>query len=306
MTVDYHTCETFAKGFDAHFEAHPGDDLVVMESASYGGGDRLVDLVEERGGTLDVVENALFLCNRETWNSYADGREPPYRHEAFYRHVRRETGYLMADGEPVGVEWNFDDQNRETPPDDYDPPEPPRYEPDDLTRAVSEWVRDEFAGPYDEGGHDWADPEPFCWPVTREQALDALDRFLEDRLAAFGPYQDAMLADEWAMHHSLLSAAINVGLLHPAEVVERAIQSATERDDVPLNSLEGFVRQVIGWREFVRHVYRETMPDPRRRINWRRASPCPSSTGPGTPRWLASRMSSTAFGNGATATTSSG
>ncbi|WP_255149624.1 cryptochrome/photolyase family protein [Halorarius halobius] len=261
VAVEYHTCETFAEGFGAHFGAHPADHLVVMEPASHGAGDRLTDLVEARGGTLEVVKNDLFLCDRDRWRAYAGDREPPYRHEAFYRHMRRETGYLMADGDPVGGEWNYDEQNRETPPAEYEPPAPPCYEPDETTREVSEWVRETFDGPYAEGGHDWADPEPFRWPVTREAALDALDRFVDDRLAMFGPYQDAMVRDEWALHHSLLSAAINVGLLHPAEVVETVLEATREREDVPLNSVEGFVRQVVGWREFTRHVYRETMPD---------------------------------------------
>lgn len=200
-----------------------------------------MELVEARGGSLTVVENDLFPCAREMWRFYAGDTDPPYRHEEFYRMMRRETGYLMDGEDPVGGEWNDDDQNRETPGTDYDPPAPPRYDPDERTQAVSEWVRAEFAGPYEEHGNDWADPEPFFWPGTREQALDALDAFVTHRLTAFGPYQDAILDDEWALNHSLLSAAINVGLLHPREVVETALDAAAAQD-VPLNSLEGFIR----------------------------------------------------------------
>jgi deoxyribodipyrimidine photolyase-related protein len=273
-TVSYHQVETFGDGFDRHFQAHPGDDLVAMDPAGYRAGDRLRELVRQRGGTLELVPDERFCCGPEAFDRWADGADR-LRHEDFYRHRRRETGYLMEDGDPVGGEFNFDDRNRDPAPPDYDPPDPPRYNPDEVTREVVEWVDEAFAGGYAEPpyGGDWADPEPFRWPVTRADALDALDRFCEQRLASFGPYQDAMVDGEWSMHHSLLSAAMNVGLLRPGEVIERAIDAARERsggdlvgvatpeDGVPIHSLEGFVRQVLGWREFLRHVYRREMPD---------------------------------------------
>lgn len=261
--VEYLQAETFGEAFESYFAAHPGDSLVVMRPSSDGAARRLERLVDRAGGSLEVVSNELFLCSREAFERWSDGRSRPYRHEDFYRFMRRKTGYLLEDDEPVGGEWNLDDQNRETPGAEYDPPAPPRYEPDERTREVAAWVHEEFAGGYDHQpyGGDWADPETFRWPVTRADALDALDRFLEDRLADFGPYQDAMLEDEWAMNHALLAAPLNLGLLHPAEVVEAAIERYQADPDVPLNSIEGFLRQVIGWREFVRGVYREAMPD---------------------------------------------
>ncbi|WP_135807035.1 cryptochrome/photolyase family protein [Halorussus marinus] len=261
--VEYVRAETFREGLATHFDAHPNDDLTVMRPSSHGGAERLRRLVEREGGRLDVVDNDLFLCSRSAFASFASDRTQPYRHEEFYRFMRRKTGYLMADGEPVGGEWNYDDQNREFPDESYDPPDPPAYDPDERTREVAEWVREEFDGGYEAPpyGGDWADPEPFRWPVTRADALDALDRFVDERLAAFGPYQDAMLEDEWAMHHALLSVPLNLGLLGPDEVIERVLDGARADPDVPLNSVEGFVRQVLGWREFVRGVYAETMPE---------------------------------------------
>ncbi|WP_276257404.1 cryptochrome/photolyase family protein [Haloglomus litoreum] len=263
FTVDYRTAETFAEGLDAHFDDHPGDGLVTMAPPSHGAADRLRSLVEERGGDLHVVGNDLFLTTPDQWDAWMG--DPPYRQETFYRNVRRETGYLMDGEEPLGGAWNYDDENRDFPGSDYDPPDPPRYEPDGTTREVLDWVTDEFDGSYDTDprGGGWADPGAFGWPVTRADALDALERFCTERLPAFGPYQDAMLDDEWAMNHALLSAAMNLGLLHPAEVVERAIETYRHDDavSVPLHSLEGFVRQVVGWREFMRHTYREAMPD---------------------------------------------
>ncbi|MFC7175589.1 cryptochrome/photolyase family protein [Halosegnis marinus] len=262
VAVDYYEADTFGEGLDAHFAAYPGDDLVTMRPASHGAADRLRALVTARGGTLRVVENDLFLCSRERWDDYAGDAEPPYRQEQFYRTMRRETGYLMADGDPVGGEWNYDDENRETPGEDYEPPDPPRYEPDSVTEAVIERVG-AMDGSYDTDppGPGWADPDPFFWPVTRDEALDALDRFVEERLAEFGPYQDAMLAGERSMNHALLSGAMNVGLLAPDEVIEAVIDGAREQPETPLNSVEGFVRQVLGWREFIRHCYREAMPE---------------------------------------------
>ena len=262
-TVEYHTVETFGEGFRAHFEAHPGDELVAMSSPSHGADERLRTLVDREGGQLELVENELFLCSTAAFESWAADREQPYRHEEFYRHMRRETGYLMEGGEPVGGEYNYDDRNREFPDADHEPPSPPTFEPDERTEAVAEWVDETFEGGYDEPpyGGDWADPEPFRWPVTRADALEALEHFVEHRLAAFGPFQDAMVETEWAMHHSLLGAAINLGLLHPAEVVERVLEGAREDPEIPVESVEGFVRQLIGWREFMRGVYRETMPE---------------------------------------------
>jgi deoxyribodipyrimidine photolyase-related protein len=260
--VAYYRTETFRDGVE-RFLSEYEEPLVAMEPASHGAGDRLRELVADCGGTLDLVRNELFICSADRFDEWAEGRSKPYRQEGFYRTMRRETGYLMADGEPVGGEWNYDAENREFPGSDYDPPEPPRFEPDEVTREVSAWVREEFDGSYDEPpyGGAWADPEPFRWPVTREAALSALESFCADRLVEFGPYQDAMLGDEWAMNHALLSAAINLGLLHPAEVIERVLEAAREDPDVPLASLEGFVRQVLGWREFLRHVYRVEMPE---------------------------------------------
>jgi deoxyribodipyrimidine photolyase-related protein len=260
--VDYYRVDTFREGLAAHFDDRPGDELTIARPAGHGAVARLRQLVTDLGGSLTLESDPRFLCAPETFDEWA-GDADRLQHESFYRFMRRETGYLIEDGDPVGGEWNYDDQNRETPPDDYDPPDAPTFEPDETTREVLAWVDNEFGDdgyetpPY---GTAWADAEQFRWPVTRDGALEALEHFATDRLDAFGPYQDAMLDGEWAMHHSLLSAAINVGLLTPDEVIERVIAEYEDRD-VPLNSVEGFVRQILGWREFMRHVYRREMPD---------------------------------------------
>ena len=258
--VVYRQTETFADALAAHFEANPDDTIVTTTPQTDGGRERIEALAADAGGSVEFVPDERFCCSPAKFDEWAgDGR---YRHEDFYRFMRRETGYLLDDGAPVGGAWNYDDQNRETPPDDWTPADPPTFEPDETTEAVAEWVRETFDGGYDVPpyGGEWADPEPFRWPVTRRQAVRALDHFVTHRLADFGPYQDAMRNGEWAMSHSLLSTSLNLGLLLPEEVIERAI-AAYEDGAAPLNSVEGFVRQVLGWREFLRHVYRREMPD---------------------------------------------
>jgi deoxyribodipyrimidine photolyase-related protein len=273
--VTYLRAESFGDALDEYFAANPGDDLVLMDPPSHGAGDRLRAMVEGRGGNLTLVTNDLFLTTPETFDAWAEARngdgggdgdggsdgggdgdgddgDERYRQEHWYRHVRRELDVLMDGDDPVGGQWNYDGENRETPPDGWTPPEVPRFEPDETTEAVRRFVRDR----YDDA---WGSDESFGWPVTREEARQALDHFVEVRLTEFGAYQDAMVEGEWALCHSLLSSSLNLGLLHPREAVEAAERAHEE--GAPLNSVEGFVRQVLGWREFVRHVYRRRMPE---------------------------------------------
>jgi len=290
--VEYRRAETFGEALAAHFADRPDDRLRVMEPASHGAADRLRKLVADAAGDrdrLEVVENDLFLCSPDEFDvRFSDGLP---RHETFYRWMRRETGYLMepgegtengdADPQPAGGDWNYDDENRRFPPEEYAFPDPPSFEATRTTRAVADWVRREFetwgsdeilsAGHESDTGRtdltDFADDESggedaadrFRWPVTREQARTALDRFVADRLPEFGPYQDAMVERSWSGNHALLSPALNLGLLRPEDLIERAIE-AYESGAVPVESVEGFVRQVLGWREFVRHAYRRRMP----------------------------------------------
>jgi deoxyribodipyrimidine photolyase-related protein len=250
--VEYVRAETFREGLSTYFERQPDDTLVVMRSPSYRSGPRLAELVADVGGDLEVVENELFLSTRRAFDDWAEETDlDPFTHENFYRMMREETGVLLADDEPVGGEWNLDDQNQEFPPPEWE--SPPVYEPDhdDLTRETAAWVSEEF--------DTWGSAEKFQWPVTRAQARERLSHFIGERLPEFGPYQDAMRADDWAMAHALLSPNINLGHLHPWEVVT-AIEEAYEEESVALNSAEGAIRQVLGWREFMRHVYRHAMP----------------------------------------------
>ncbi|GAB3416189.1 cryptochrome/photolyase family protein [Haloparvum alkalitolerans] len=266
--VTYLRAEDFAEGFDRFAAEREDPDLRLMRPASHGAGERLRELAAERGIDLELLPNELFVTTPDDWRAWAgadaDDPDATFRQEDWYRHVRRETGVLMeedadaADGDPeprpAGGAWNFDEENRETPPDDWAPPERATFEPDALTREVHDWVTAAF--------ETWgaSSIDDFAWPVTAAEAEAALERFVAERLPAFGDYQDAMVEGEPWLAHSLLSPAINLGLLDPMRAV-RAAEDAYERGEAPINAVEGFVRQLLGWREFVRHVYRAAMPE---------------------------------------------
>lgn len=183
-----------------------------------------------------------FLCSRERFAAWLKDRKAP-RMEHFYREMRRHTGWLMRDGQPEGGEWNYDANNREPLPAHQPLPERLRFEPDELTQQVMALVRVQFADHFGE-------LEGFAWPVTREQALQALQHFVTQILPLFGDYQDAMRSGEPWLFHSLLSTSLNIGLLLPAEVCEAAL-AHWQAGAAPLNAVEGFVRQILGWREYV-------------------------------------------------------
>jgi deoxyribodipyrimidine photolyase-related protein len=256
--VTYITAGRFGDGLSEFFDAHPDTTLVAMRSPSHGSERRFRQLVAEAGGDIRFVDNELFASTRRAFDDWAnadpDGETDRFRHEQFYRWMRRESGVLMADGDPVGGEWNYDDENQEFPPAGWTSPPVLEHEYSDRTRETASWVEERF----DAWGEDSMDG--FIWPVTRSQARRQLDHFLDERLPEFGPYQDAMRSDDWAVSHALLGAAINLGLLHPVEVIAD-IEAAYEARDLPINSVEGVIRQILGWREFMRHVYRHAMPE---------------------------------------------
>jgi len=251
LEVTYLQAETLEEALRQFLSAHPGETLLQMQPADYGFAERVQGLIERLGGQYRLLPNPLWMIQPKDFDDWAKGRRT-YRLEYFYRFMRQRTGYLMQGGQPVGGAWNYDIENRKVPPPGYQPPPPLRFAPDAITQETMQTVREKFAGHFGR-------LEGFDWPVTRKQALEALEDFVVHRLAQFGPYQDALVEQSWSMNHSLLSPVINLGLLHPAEVVERAL-AEYEKGGVPLASLEGFVRQIIGWREYIYHVYRREMP----------------------------------------------
>ncbi|MDZ7717141.1 MAG: cryptochrome/photolyase family protein [Balneolaceae bacterium] len=187
------------------------------------------------------IENKFFFADPEVWKEKI---EPGYRMEYFYREMRRKTAYLMDGDEPEGGEWNYDEENREALPDDYEVPEISGFEPDEITQEVIELVEDTFP-------NHFGNSEEFRYAVSRKQALELFDEFIEERLSDFGPYEDAMATDEPTIFHSALSLYLNNGLLLPWEVCERAIK-AYDRDNAPIEFSRGiWCVKFLGWREFV-------------------------------------------------------
>jgi deoxyribodipyrimidine photolyase-related protein len=198
------------------------------------------------GAHLDELETPAFLTTREQVEEIF-GRYDKPRMQHFYQAQRRRLDLLMEGGSPVGGRWSYDTENRKPLPKDLVPPALPRPTRTDHVEDAMAWVRAEFP---DNPG----DVDTFAWPVTHRQAAHALRRFLDERLHDFGRYEDAIAADEPWLFHSALSPLINLGLLDPERVVRDAVEHAAG-NDVPLPSLEGFVRQVIGWREYMRAAY---------------------------------------------------
>ena len=161
--------------------------------------------------------------------------------EDFYREGRKRFKILMDGNQPIGGKWNYDQQNRKPPKKNLQTPEPLTFEPDQITQSVITWIEQQKFS-------DYGKIEPFNWGVTREQAQQVLAYFVKECLPQFGMYQDAMLSGEYTMWHGLISPYLNLGLLEPMEVID-AIETAYYQQELPLNSVEGFIRQVMGWRE---------------------------------------------------------
>ncbi|GHB29832.1 cryptochrome/photolyase family protein [Pseudovibrio japonicus] len=227
-------------------------EVVVTKPGEY----RLLHDMEDWGRRLGIPvelrEDDRFICSCDDFQAWASGRKS-LRLEHFYREMRRRHMILMDHEQPLGGQWNFDHDNRKRAPEDLEVPAPYFAKPDAITEEVLALVSEHFS-------EHFGDLQPFALAVTRKEALQALDRFVVERLGKFGDYQDAMVQDEAWMFHSHLSFYLNCGLLLPLECV-RAAERAYFKGIAPLNSVEGFIRQIVGWREFIRGIYWLSMPD---------------------------------------------
>ena len=200
---------------------------------------------------VEIRPDDRFICSRQRFAAWAEGRKE-FRLEHFYRKMRQETGLLMENGKPAGGRWNFDTDNRKALPQGVKLPERRRFAPDGVTQEVLALVERHFP-------EHFGDLEPFGWAVTRDDALLALQHFLADCLPRFGDFQDAMKAGQPFLYHAVLSPYLNIGLLTAREVCDAAVRE-WESGRAPLNAVEGFLRQILGWREFVRGMYFHFMP----------------------------------------------
>lgn len=231
---------------------HQPDHIVLTEPGEWRLLQAFKALAEDLSCDLEIRPDTRFVCSHTEFRSWAKGRKQ-LRMEYFYREMRRKTGLLMAGSEPEGGQWNFDQENRKPASDSLFMPQPFKVSPDTTTREVFDLVEARFAD-------NFGDLQPFWYAVTREDALKALDHFIEEALPLFGDYQDAMLTDEPFLYHSLLAQYLNSGLLSPLEICRKA-EHAYHEGHAPLNCVEGFIRQIIGWREYIRGIYWLKMPD---------------------------------------------
>lgn len=223
-------------------EQHGASEVIATEPGEW----RLVDKLRFAPLKIALHDDDRFIASHAMFEEWAKGRKT-LRMEYFYREMRRKTGLLMDGDAPAGGQWNFDHDNRKPAPGDIQIQGPLTFEPDDITRNVLELVAREF-------GDHFGDLEPFEFATDRDGALGALAHFVEHALPRFGDYQDAMLDGQAYLYHAVLSPYMNIGLLTPLEVCD-AVQKAFDAGDVPVNAAEGFIRQIIGWREYVRGIY---------------------------------------------------
>lgn len=243
---------SFAKEISRAVKRHAPDQIRLCEPSEY----RVLEDVKTWESLLNlpvtVMPDARFVASKQEFSDWAEGRKQ-YRMEYFYREMRRKTGLLMEGDNPVGEKWNFDKENRKPAKADLFMPSPKRFEPDEITQAVIQMVDAEFPTRY-------GDTSDFFYAVTRQGALASLAYFIKEALPRFGDYQDAMLTGEPFLYHSLLSLYLNAGLLSPLEIC-RAVEVAYENGQAPINAAEGYIRQIIGWREYVRGIYWYFMPE---------------------------------------------
>jgi deoxyribodipyrimidine photolyase-related protein len=232
---------------DAAIESAGADTLLHFEIEDKAMEQRIINFATERALPREELASPMFSCSRAAFEKHATGRAN-LRMADFYKWQRQRLDILIDDdGEPEGGRWSFDADNRKKLPKTVSPPDIDWPDPDEHVADLVPVVEEAF--PAHPGR-----ASDFRWPTTRKQARRWLKDFVRERLAQFGPYEDAISTRSDTVFHSLLSPYLNIGLLTPAEVIDAVMQ---HRKDVPLQSIEGFTRQVIGWREFVRGVYRQ-------------------------------------------------
>ncbi|MBM3610723.1 MAG: cryptochrome/photolyase family protein [Alphaproteobacteria bacterium] len=227
--------------------------IIVTEPGEY----RLLKIMESWKNSLgipvDIRSDTRFLCTIKEFKIWSESRRQ-LRMEYFYRDMRIRHSILMEkNGKPTGGQWNFDKENRKSPPQGLSSPKRISHVKDQITKDVLDLVKERFS-------HHFGNIEPFHYAINREQALLELNHFITKLLPFFGDYQDCMVAGEPYLYHSLISSYLNAGLLIPLEICNKA-EEAYRLGKAPLNAVEGFIRQILGWREYVRGIYWLHMPE---------------------------------------------
>ena len=207
---------------------------------------RLIELLENIPLKVSIIEDDRFIASHAEFENWAHDKKA-LRMEFFYREMRRKTGLLMDGDKPIGGKWNFDQENRKSPPKEIITTEPTIFKNDEITEGVLALVNERYSSHFGE-------IYPFNYAVTPEDANLILDKFIDHSLPFFGDYQDAMMLDEPFLYHALISLYLNTGLLDPLETCKK-VEEAFINGDAPINAVEGFIRQIIGWREYIRGIY---------------------------------------------------
>ena len=238
FTVEYIKAATTVDGLDLAVKKHNDPSIICAEPSSH----RQFETLKNYG--VEFVDNDFFLTPRSLFAQWA-GAQKNWLMENFYRGQRIRLDILVDGNKPTGGSWNFDKENRLPPPKNYVGPAYVIHKRDEIDNEVA-----------NELGY----APTSTWATTRKGALAQLKNFIDNHFAEFGPFEDAMTTENWALHHSLLSPYLNNGLLHPSEVIDAALK-AFHKGDVPIESAEGFIRQIIGWREYVNGMYWFLGPD---------------------------------------------
>ena len=229
--------------FDRIIITHPGEYRLLVD---------IQEWEDEFNMPVEIREDDRFLCSPNEFLKWSHNRKQ-LRMEYFYREMRKKHDILMEGNDPIGGQWNYDVENRKPPREGLKIPSPYMGKIDEITQDVISLVSQHF-------GNHFGDMEPFHFAVTRRDALQVLDQFIHQRLSHFGDYQDAMIQGEPWMYHSHISFYLNCGLLLPLECAQAA-ETAYYQGKAPLNAVEGFIRQIIGWREYIRGIYWLKMPE---------------------------------------------
>lgn len=229
---------------------YPKHKIIITEPTCYNEFSIITRL--SKNHNIEILEDNRFLANRDFFHKWAYGKKE-LRMEFFYREMRRKYNILIENSKPSGGKWNYDTENRKAINEDLDFLQRISHKKDKITIDVLEYVKSNFS-------NNFGDLLPFHYATNRNEATIELDQFIEKILPSFGNYQDAMVKDEPYLYHSLISSYLNNGLLEPLDVIKRA-EKQYYLGKAPLNSVEGFIRQILGWREYIRGIYWLFMPE---------------------------------------------
>lgn len=246
--------QSFSENIQHLIEQHNFTHFEYQLPDEYRLDQQLIQLCQSLKISYKVYDSEHFLATRNELGDFFSGKKT-FLMESFYRYMRKKHDVLMEGNQPLTGKWNYDEENRKKLPVQHKPIDPLIFNLD-VSEIVSmiEKANCKTIGTIN--------PKAFLWPVNRKQSLELLDFFVTECLPFFGTFQDAMTPSEWSIYHSRISFSMNVKMISPKEVIDRAIEELQRRpDEIQYNQLEGFVRQIIGWREYMRGIYWNQMPD---------------------------------------------